>query len=273
MRPFCIAQALGGSKDDRVGAAIIAAVSAGEGVMQPREMIREFRETSSRHGVRAALYDLQCRLVNRAVHLNVLRAMRVEMPDVTGAEMFDALGFDARFLSSSELEATAREGTHDFTPEFLARARKRGDRCYGIFDGGTLASHGWYAQRATPINEHYMLHFDPAYTYMFKGYTLPAYRGQRLHAIGMCRALRAFSEEGKKGLVSYVASNNFSSLRSVARMGYRIFGNLYLARAGKHSLAFASGGCLPYGVRVTVVGATSTVPTLDPSAYRQFSWQ
>ena len=242
--------------------------------MKPKQFVQQLRENAGRYGARAALYDLHVRAVNRVVSFDVLRAMRVSMADVTSAEMFDAPGFEARFLSSAELEATALEGTHDFSPEFLARARERGDRCYGIFDGDTLASHGWYAERATPINEHYTLHFDAAYTYMFKGWTLPAYRGQRLHAIGMCRALRAFTEEGKRGLVSYVASNNFASLRSVARMGYRIFGNLYLARSGKHALAFASGGCLPYGVRATVIGPTGPHPVIDVApAYRQLSWQ
>jgi hypothetical protein len=241
--------------------------------MQPIQMMRQLRETSARYGARAALYDLHFRVVNRVVSFNVLRAMRVSMADVPSGEMFEAPGFDARFLSPAELEAKAREGTHDFSREFLAQARERGDRCYGIFDGDTLASHGWYAERSTAINEHYMLHFDPAYTYMFKGYTIPAYRGQRLHAIGMCRALRAFTEEGKKGLVSYVASNNFASLRSVARMGYQIFGNLYLARRGGHALAFASGGCLPYGVRATVTDAAAA-PILDATAvYRRLSWQ
>jgi hypothetical protein len=207
------------------------------------------------------------------VKLSILKAMRVAVADVPSADMFDAPGFACRFVSPDELKALARAGRHDFTSEFLLRAFQRGDRCYGIFDGDALASYGWYAQRPTDIDEHYVLHFDPAYTYMFKGYTLPAYRGQRLHAVGMCRALRAFTEEGKKGLVSWVASNNFASLRSVARMGYQIFGSLYLLRAARHSLAFASDGCLPYGFRATVSGATAA-PALDTtSAYRQLSWQ
>jgi hypothetical protein len=241
--------------------------------MQPQQIVRELREISSRHGARAALYDLQCRVINRVVSWSVLRAMRVTLADVPSAEMFDAPGFEARFLSHAELEAAARAGTHDFSLEFLDLASQRGDRCYGIFEGGALVSHGWYAEQPTPINDRYMLHFDPQYTYMFKGYTLPAYRGKRLHAIGMCRALRAFTEEGRKGLVSYVASNNFASLRSVARMGYLIFGDLYLCRTAKHALAFASGGCLPYGVRVTVIGPTGTSAAVDSSSlFPQLSW-
>jgi hypothetical protein len=242
--------------------------------MQPKQFVQQFQENAGRYGARAALYDLHVRAVNRVMSFDVLRAMRVSMADVTSAEMFDAPGFEARFLSNAELHAKAREGTHDFSPEFLEHARARGDRCYGIFDGDALASHGWYAERSTPIDAHYMLHFDPSYTYMFKGYTLPAYRGKRLHAIGMCRALRAFTEEGKNGLVSYVASNNFASLKSVARMGYRIFGNLFLARAGKHAVAFASGGCLPFGVRASVINPDRPPPAIEPaSVYRQLSWQ
>ena len=158
--------------------------------MQPKQVVRELRETSSRYGARAALYDLQCKVINRLAHVNVLRAMRVSLADVPSAEMFDAPGFEARFVSPPELDAVARAGTHDLTPEFLDRAIGRGDRCYGIFEGDALVSHGWYAQRSTEINEHYLLHFDPDHTYMFKGYTLPAHRGKRLHAVGMCRAPR-----------------------------------------------------------------------------------
>ena len=95
-----------------------------------------------------------------------------------------------------------------------------------------------------------MLHFDHAYTYMYKGYTVPAYRGKRLHAVGMCRALRAFTDEGKKGLISYVFSNNFASLHSVLRMGYRIFGEVYVLRAGTHAFTYATIGCRDYGFRV-----------------------
>jgi hypothetical protein len=107
--------------------------------------------------------------------------------------------------------------------------------------------YGWYSDLPTPIDEHFVFHFDRAYTYMYGGYTLPAYRGKRLHAVGMCRALRAVTEEGKKGLISNVFSNNFASLQSVTRMGYRIFDEVYLLRAGNHCFTYATKGCRNYG--------------------------
>jgi hypothetical protein len=47
-----------------------------------------------------------------------------------------------------------------------------------------------------------MLEFDKAYMYMYKGYTHPNYRGQRLHAIRMTWALLACLERGFTGLIS-----------------------------------------------------------------------
>jgi len=61
-------------------------------------------------------------------------------------------------------------------PIFCTR-RARGDRCYALFDGELLAAYGWYSDLPTPIDEHFVLHFDRTYTYMYGvGYTLPAYR-------------------------------------------------------------------------------------------------
>lgn len=41
----------------------------------------------------------------------------------------------------------------------------------------------------------------------------------RLHGVGMSMALRHYLARGFKGLVSYVESTNFASLKSCSRMG------------------------------------------------------
>jgi hypothetical protein len=85
---------------------------------------------------------------------------------------------------------------------------------------------------------------------MYKGFTHTRYRGQRLHAIGMMAALEASRADGSGGLVSYVESNNFSSLRSCGRMGYRDFGWIAFARARDRYWIRASAGCREYGFRL-----------------------
>jgi hypothetical protein len=219
--------------------------------MQPRQLVEELRDSASRYGARAALHDLECRVVNRVAWVKVLRAMRLSLADVPSDARVDATGCESRFVGCDALEPLARAGTHDLTPAFLARARARGDRCHAVFEGATLASYTWYARAPLRVDE-FLLRFDPAYTYMFKGFTHPAYRGRRLYALGIHRALRVFTDEGQRGLVSDVASNNFASLRAAERMGYRIFGNVYLVKAGRHAFAHATRACRRYGFGVTV---------------------
>lgn len=226
--------------------------------VKAQKLIACFRDNVRKYGVKAALHDMQCRLLNTVVDFQLLKGMTVRMQDVTAPAFFEAPGFDARFVTWEELATYARDATHCMSQEFLRDARVRGDRCYALFDGRSLASYGWYSELPTLLDEHFVLHFDRAYIYMYKGYTLPAYRGKRLHAVGMCRALRAFSEEGRKGLISCVASNNFSSLQSVTRMGYKIFGDVYRIRAGTHAFTYATRGCDEHGFWLQLRQAAGT---------------
>jgi hypothetical protein len=217
--------------------------------MATQKAVRYLSDSARKYGISATLHDLQCRLVNKLVQFQILRGMTVRVQDVGDRSLFEARGFEARFVGEEDLWRYAREShdrTHGITAEFVGSALARGDRCYALFDGETLAAYGWYSDRPTPLDEHFVLHFGSGWTYMYKGYTMDAYRGKRLHAVGMCGALRALTDEGRKGLISCVESNNFASLHSVTRMGYRIFGDVYLLRIAGRSFAYATKGCRPY---------------------------
>ncbi len=218
--------------------------------MDARRAVDYVAATVRQYGAGALLHDLQIRLLNRLAQFQVLKGMTVRVPDVRDRSLFDARGFQCRFADAAELQQLARDEANQLSPDFLRLALSRGDRCYALFDGARLAAYGWYTQRPAPLDEHFTLHFGAGWTYMFKGYTLPAWRGKRLHAVGMCRALRAIADEGRQGLISCVASNNFASLQSVTRMGYRIFGAAALLRVAGRSMTWATPGCRKFGFRV-----------------------
>jgi len=207
-------------------------------------------DTVGKYGAGALLHDVQCRMINSIVQFQILKGIVVRLQDISDPSFLDDAGMDARFADCDELMVYARAGQHALTPAFLSEARQRGDRCYALFDGSELAAYGWYSTLPTQIDDYFMLHFDPRWTYMYKGYTAPEYRGRRLHAIGMCRALREVTQEGQAGLVSWIASNNFASLRSSLRLGYRVFGDAWLLRAGGVSWAYTTPGCRQYAFRV-----------------------
>ena len=151
-------------------------------------------------------------------------------------------------------------------PGFAREALDHGDECFGVLDGGVLASYGWYSNRPshiTELSEDLLLHFDPGYLYMYKGYTLPSHRGERLHGLGMALALREALRRGCRGLVSTIEANNFSSLRSSYRMGYRRFGRVYAGRPFGKFRARATAGCRAYGFRVEPLGRRFADPAFE----------
>jgi hypothetical protein len=169
--------------------------------------------------------------------------------------LFDTGGFTVRLGTPAELRAAAATPAWnvEMSPAFVEKALARGDECVAIFDpaatdGDALCSIGWYARRPpTPISESLALAFDPAWTYMYKGFTLKSHRGKRLHGIGMTWALKHYSDAGARGLISYVEFNNLSSLRSVEKMGYRLFGDVYIATVGGRERFWSTPGCRAYG--------------------------
>lgn len=143
----------------------------------------------------------------------------LELPDDT----------QMRFLTPAEIEQFAQDPGNDFVESHVAKAHAGTDLCFAALVDGRLASYGWYTLgRAFSIGDHGMLMRGPSNAaYMHSGFTHPDFRGRRLHGIGMGRALQALSEHGVDALLSDVNWANHASLKSCARLGYRMLGNLY----------------------------------------------
>ena len=203
-----------------------------------------------RHGAGGLLHLLWVRLINAAVPFKILRGVHVAKPDP--AFFASPPHYTASFLARHELDHFADDPATELSHTFVDQALRNGGECYAICDGETLAAYGWYSTRPTPIHPaHLVLEFADSYVYMYKGYTHKAYRGQRLHAIGMTRALQHYLDAGYRGMVSYVESTNFDSLKSCFRMGYQVFGSVYVVRIFGRYFAWASPGCDAFEFRVT----------------------
>lgn len=212
-----------------------------------------------RHGLAATAYEAAVRALGAVADFRILRGVFVERPDPAFLEC----RYEAKLLDEAMLRAFARDPASELSQEFLDEALARGDQCYGIVDGDRLAAYGWYAFGPTPIGlPGVVLRFRPGYVYMYKGFTHEAYRGQRLHAIGMTRALAHYVGRGYRGIVSYVEATNFDSLKSCFRMGYAAFGSVYLVRAFGRYRGIATPGCVQYEFRVepaTVSGGAGLI--------------
>ena len=200
-----------------------------------------------RHGIGAATYEAAIRALGAVAAFKILRGVFVSYPEPAFLEC----PYDAKLIDERALREFARDPANEMSREFLDEALARGDQCYGIVDRGRLAAYGWYAFGPTPIGiPGVMLHYRRGYVYMYKGFTHKDYRGQRLHAIGMTRALAHYLARGRRGIVSYVESTNFDSLKSCFRMGYTVFGTVVIVKVFGRYRSFATPGCKKYDFRV-----------------------
>jgi hypothetical protein len=215
------------------------------------------RKIIQAHGAIAGIHDLAYRAASRLVDLMVLNGMAITMAGLDRSYLGDDV-LRWGFLGREELLERVRARPMEMTEAFVESATGIEDRCYGALLDGELVSYGWYSTQPTRVTGELTLHFDPSYVYMYSGFTLPEHRGRRLHGIGMARALAALTAEGHKGLVSYVRSNNFASLKSCYRMGYRDFGRVLAARANGRYLTYATPGCRAYDFRLVPTAAAAS---------------
>lgn len=218
-------------------------------------MFRQALLKVKRHGVAATAYLVAVRSLAAIAEFRILRGVFVPRPDP--AFLACPAAYDARILSEADLRRFAADPANELSRAFVDEALARGDQCYAICDGERLAAYGWYAFGPTPIGlPGLVLHYRTGCVYMYKGFTHNDYRGQRLHAIGMTRALQHYLSKGYRGIVSYVESTNFDSLKSCFRMGYFAFGSVYVVKAFGRYFAFSTPGCSEYAFRVESVGGS-----------------
>lgn len=187
---------------------------------------KNYKLLAEKFGYGAMRHALKYSMINRFTFFKQLQGLTVTMETLDPKYLEIDPRYTCRFLTADELKKYAQNTESQICNDFLDEALPKGDFCYAILEGDALASYGWYSDKPTHISGNLKLTFDPSWIYMYKGYTLPAYRGQRLHAIGMARSLEAFVQRGYKGIISYVETNNFPSLRSCDRMGYKNFGQI-----------------------------------------------
>ena len=205
----------------------------------------------------------------------ILKCLYIDTPDPAFLRLDTK--YQAGFLSGDELRLYMARSDHDLPGRFVRRAVALGDECFAIRHRDVLAAYGWYSKSANDFSDELTLHFSSRWVYMYRGFTHPAYRGQRLHAIAMTMALAAYRAQRFEGLVSCVDIRNDASLKSCYRMGYRDFGAIYGLRLGRllglrrprgrllnRPLIYCTPGCRTRGLWLERTGVIDTMGNALP---------
>jgi hypothetical protein len=203
------------------------------------------RKRVARHGWWNTLQWAALRLAAAVFGLRVLRGLAVETMDPACRAPAD--GYAHGFAMPRAVRRFAADTANEMSPFFVADAMARGDRCYAICDGLTPLSTSWYSTRPTRIGMgDLVLYFAPRYVYMYKGFTHPSHRGRRLYTAGVSHAFGHYAAKGARGFISYVEGTNLQSLKSLERMGFRVFGSIYVVSLFGRHFTFATPGCAAF---------------------------
>ena len=218
-----------------------------------------------RHGLWNTIRWAALRLLAALAGVRVLRGLVLE-----GMESLTAVpeGLAHGFQNPRALRRFAADPANEMSPYFVADALARGDHCYAICDGPRPLFTSWYSRRPTLVGiGGLVLHFDPQYVYLYKGYTQPEHRGRRLYAAAVSQVFAQYVAKGARGFVSYADAANLDSLKALERMGYRAFGSIFVVRLFGRHFTFATRGCAPFGFRLENRAPRRTLPQrFNPAA-------
>jgi hypothetical protein len=163
------------------------------------------------------------RLLAPLLWCETYRCMRMPWPEAA-ARPAAPTPVDVRVLDRSDLARYSRDAQYEISARFLDRIAARDDLCVGAFSGQDLVSYRFFAAQPTDIDAHLRFHFPPGWLYAYKAFTHPAWRGRRLHRELFLRSLPAVRRLHKPlGFVTLVLSDNASSAKALARVGFEPF--------------------------------------------------
>src|SRR5262245_10741873 len=112
----------------------------------------------------------------------------------------------------------------DMDSGFVRAAIARGDVTFGAFDGDQLIAYVWRPIGAAPDADGLWVKVDPPYHYAYKAFTLPAYRGKRIHIALSLLSDDYFLERGYTAELGMSEIRNFSGMAAAASIARRRVG-------------------------------------------------
>ena len=216
--------------------------------------INFYKSYLKRHGIFKTVFRLFSQFVNKLFTLKIRYLIKLDLKALNSKYLAVDDRFQITRLEPAWLFQHLNLEEYQMSKSFLNRVQRKGDICFGILNNGKVASFSWYSNKPSLLlNGELELRFNDNYLYVYNGYTHPDYRGQRLLATGISNALRELSILGYNNFISVVAFDNFSSLKSVYRMGWKKVGKFIFIRFFKTQTGFLVGSKKQSGFEVSVI--------------------
>lgn len=220
------------------------------GIVAMRRALGRCAEVRRQNGTGAMLRWVAYRSAQRLVDVKVGHVLWLEVANINDSLRPDA-AYTFRFLSAEEVRAFSPEAEGSLPPAMADRIAAGNDFCFAALAGPRLAAFGWFAlgNIEPEHNAGTALSYPADVAYMYNGFTVPDFRGQRLHGLVKALGLRALADRGASKLLSTVDWTNWSSLRSNFRLGCIDLGRTGAVRLGRFHLGYYPRAAKRLGIR------------------------
>jgi hypothetical protein len=212
--------------------------------------LEETKHIAKRDGWCSVCYWWFHDLISRLTPFTVYKVMILTMSHVDKTYLQGCTEFQQIFLSAEAMKRWVGKPNNDLSAKSIAEAIANQEECLAIFDGEELVSYGWYTDMPAHARSELYFHFNGAYKYTHKTYTVSDYRGKRLHGIGMAKACEKYTERKYNGLIGVVEAHNLNSIRSAYRLGWRDVGKAYAIMIFGRYLTYEDRGSRRYGCKL-----------------------
>ncbi len=192
-----------------------------------------------KNGAVNSLIDLAYVLVNKFIELRFLLVYRF-----AGNKQLDNT-LDIRWLSGEclrQLESPELE----VQKEWIDAAIEGKQKAAAYFEQGELKSYFWFSDCPVNTSRNYCASVSSDYYYGYKAYTRPDARGRGLFSKLVEFAQSQAVIEGKKGILTHVELNNFSSRKAHINAGGVIVGHHVLLKIFSIKRVFNSTSASQY---------------------------
>jgi len=213
----------------------------------PDFMNREYlRAEIKRWGWMRMLFKWLMRSLGKYAGLHIYRVNKRPLGGYPGSPDLPS-GISLAIVPPGKLLDAAVDPELDMDPNFVRAALARGDLAFGAFDGDLLIAYVWRTFTAAPAEDGLWVRVDRPCHYAYKAFTLPSYRGKRIHIAISLLCDKYFMERGYAAEVGFSEISNYPSIAAAKFLGRRRVGFAGYVRCLGRRISFRTPGLKKLG--------------------------
>lgn len=209
----------------------------------------KLKEHIARYGFKKLLIRFVFSQINKVLYLEALNIIVLERERIKDPKPLDQRKLTFRYATEDDLLEMLKNPEFKMTDNKLAHFRN-GDHCLLCFVDDELAGYTWAHTKGQPLLfPGFRISVPDDYCYNYAALTLPKFRGMNLQSIRHYHLMNNPRWNDKTGLLGYVVSTNWDSIKGQSKSGYHSIGRIRLFGTKKKYMAFFSKRLKEMGIK------------------------